>query len=71
MPQAAPRTPSPAANPVGQGVIPVSRADLPLACPRPGDSLWNLHPRVYLPIAAEPDGEAVCPYCGARYRLDD
>jgi uncharacterized Zn-finger protein len=30
-----------------------------------------MHPRVYLPIAAEPDGEAVCPYCGARYRLDD
>ena len=71
MQQAAPRTHSPAANPVGQSVIPVSRADLPLACPRPGDSLWNMHPRVYLPIAAEPDGEVVCPYCGARYRLDD
>ena len=61
-----------AARPAGPpGLIPVTRADLPLACPRPGDSLWNMHPRVYLPIADEPDLEAVCPYCGARYRLTD
>ena len=52
-------------------IIAVSRADLPLACPRPADALWNMHPRVYLPIADEPTGEAVCPYCGARYRLID
>lgn len=71
MQQAAVRTASSAANPAGVGIIPVSRADLPLACPRPGDTLWNMHPRVYLPIADAPDGEAVCPYCGARYRLSD
>ena len=52
-------------------VIAVSRADLPLACPRPADALWNMHPRVYLAIEDEPTGEAVCPYCGARYRLID
>lgn len=51
--------------------IEVRRADLPLACPRPADSLWNMHPRVYLPIEDEPNKEAVCPYCGAHYRLVD
>jgi len=47
----------------------ISRKDLPLSCPRPQDEVWNLHPRVYLPI--EKTGEAVCPYCGAHYRLAD
>ncbi len=55
--------------PAAQAPIPVSRADLPLACPPPGDRLWDMHPRVYLPIEDEPNGEAVCPYCGAHYRL--
>jgi uncharacterized Zn-finger protein len=30
-----------------------------------------MHPRVYLPIEDEVDRTAVCPYCGARYRLID
>jgi uncharacterized Zn-finger protein len=45
----------------------VTRDDLPLSCPMPEDEVWNMHPRVYLPI--EKTGEAVCPYCGMRYRL--
>jgi len=48
-------------------VIEVGRQDLPLSCPRPQNEVWNMHPRVYLPI--EKTGETVCPYCGARYRL--
>ncbi len=47
----------------------VTRADLPLHCPMPGMSLWNSHPRVYLPI--EKSGEERCPYCGAVYVLTD
>ena len=47
----------------------VSRQDLPLSCPMPGQKLWNSHPRVYLAI--EETGTASCPYCGARYRLID
>lgn len=47
----------------------VTHADLPLACPMPGMSLWNSHPRVYL--AVETTGEARCPYCGAVYVLQD
>ena len=47
----------------------VSRQDLPLSCPMPGQKLWNSHPRVYLPI--EQTGTASCPYCGAKYRLVD
>jgi len=48
----------------------VSRKDLPLSCPLPGAEVWNMHPRVYLPIEDSPAGEAVCPYCGAHYRLE-
>jgi uncharacterized Zn-finger protein len=51
------------------GAIAVSRKDIPLSCPRPQDELWNMHPRVYLPI--EKTGEATCPYCGAHYVLAD
>ena len=50
-------------------VFDVSRKELPLSCPRPGDEVWSMHPRVYLPI--EKTGEAACPYCGAHYRLVD
>lgn len=49
--------------------IEVTRKDLPLSCPRPQDEVWNMHPRVYLPI--DKTGEEVCPYCGARYILRD
>lgn len=45
----------------------VTLADLPLSCPTPAMSLWNSHPRVYLPLAQ--DGRADCPYCGAEYVL--
>ena len=41
--------------------------DLPAFCPNPKMALWNHHPRVYLDVA--PTGEAMCPYCGTRYRL--
>jgi len=49
----------------------VHRADLPLSCPTPEMALWNSHPRVYLPIEDEPNGEAKCPYCGAVFVLAD
>jgi uncharacterized Zn-finger protein len=55
--------------PRSEQVKTVTAKDLPLCCPLPEDAVWNMHPRVYLPIEDEPDGEAVCPYCGARYRL--
>jgi uncharacterized Zn-finger protein len=45
----------------------VEQSDLPLACPMPQMTLWNSHPRVYLPI--EQTGSAKCPYCGAEYLL--
>jgi len=50
-------------------VVKVSRDQLPLCCPLPGDTLWNMHPRVFLPM--EKTGEARCPYCGTRYVLQD
>jgi uncharacterized Zn-finger protein len=45
----------------------VEPSDLPLSCPMPQMSLWNSHPRVYLPIEAT--GSAKCPYCGAEFSL--
>jgi uncharacterized Zn-finger protein len=50
-----------------QRQIEVSVDDLPLHCPMPSMMLWNAHPRVYMPI--QKTGEALCPYCGTRYRL--
>ena len=56
-------------EPNAQNLYEVTRADLPLSCPMPGMTLWNSHPRVYLPIEAS--GEERCPYCGAVYVLKD
>jgi uncharacterized Zn-finger protein len=47
----------------------VSRKDLPLHCPMSGMSVWDSHPRVFIPVEAT--GEARCPYCGAEYTLVD
>ncbi len=47
--------------------VEVGRSDLPLHCPMPGSSLWDSHPRVFLPI--EEAGDAKCPYCGTEYKL--
>lgn len=45
----------------------VTSADLPLHCPMDGMSLWNSHPRVYLPLKKH--SQVKCPYCGADYVL--
>lgn len=45
----------------------VTWADLPLNCPLPRMSLWNSHPRVYIPIHRT--GRDRCPYCGANFVL--
>ena len=48
-------------------VVEVRASDLPVFCPNPGMPLWSSHPRVFLDVAGA--GEAMCPYCGTRYRL--
>ena len=57
------------ATPNAKDYYEITRKDLPLHCPLPGTSLWNSHPRVYLPI--EESGEERCPYCGALFVLVD
>jgi len=54
-------------SPNAQNRYEVTIADLPLSCPMPAMSLWNSHPRVYLPIEAT--GWAKCPYCSAEFTL--
>jgi uncharacterized Zn-finger protein len=56
-------------EPNAQNRYEITRADLPLHCPMEGMSLWNSHPRVFLPIEAA--GNAKCPYCGAEYVFKD
>ena len=53
--------------PNAQNRYEVTVADLPLSCPMPSMSLWNSHPRVYLPVEAT--GWAKCPYCSAEFVL--
>ncbi len=57
------------AQKTNEQIIKVSKEQLPLSCPQPEEDVWNMHPRVYLPL--DKTGEAVCPYCGARYVLQD
>jgi len=47
--------------------VEVTADNLPLHCPLPGAPLWARHPRVFLDVLKT--GEALCPYCGARYVL--
>jgi uncharacterized Zn-finger protein len=47
----------------------ISAADLPLYCPAQDKSLWNTHPRVYLPI--KQNSKAICPYCSTMYELKE
>ena len=53
--------------PNAQKVSYVTWKDLPLSCPAPAMSLWNLQQRVYLPI--QESGHEQCPYCGTLYVL--
>ncbi len=57
------------ATPNDKTVYEVSETDLPLHCPLPKMSLWNSHPRVFLPITKATDGKVRCPYCGTEYTL--
>ena len=52
-----------------EAVVALDGKDLPAFCPNPKMTLWSQHPRVYLDVA--PTGEAMCPYCGTKYRLKD
>ena len=55
-------------TPNAKTAVEVKAADLPIHCPQAGASLWNSHPRVYIPVQ-ENGGEAKCPYCGTMFKL--
>ncbi len=55
-------------TPNAKTAIEVRQGDLPVHCPVSGASLWNSHPRVYIPVQ-ENGGEAKCPYCGTIFKL--
>jgi uncharacterized Zn-finger protein len=49
--------------------VEVTKADLPLSCPRQDQHVMPAHPAVYLPLEAS--GKAKCYYCGTVYVLKD
>jgi|TARA_B110000967_G_C18708262_1_gene471360 uncharacterized Zn-finger protein len=51
-----------------KSAVEVKATDLPIHCPVEGTSLWNSHPRVYIPVN-ENGGESKCPYCGTMFKL--
>ena len=53
-------------EPNAQSHYDITKEDLPLHCPMDGMSLWDSHPRVYIPMES---GSGKCPYCGAEFRL--
>ena len=55
------------ASPAAAPVVELSASELPAFCPNPSMPLWASHPRVFLDVVNE--SEAMCPYCGTRYRL--
>lgn len=52
---------------LGAPVMELSADELPAVCPNSSMPLWAAHPRVFLEVVNE--SEAMCPYCGTRYRL--
>lgn len=50
-----------------QRTVEITAKDLPLHCPTPDMSLWDAHPRVFIPV--DQTGEARCPYCGTLYKF--
>ncbi len=56
-------------TPNAEADVVVTPDELPVHCPLPGRTLWNSHPRVYIPLD-DPGDTARCPYCGALYRLE-
>jgi uncharacterized Zn-finger protein len=55
------------ALPAGTPVVELAANELPAFCPNPSMPLWASHPRIFLDVVNE--SEAMCPYCGTRYRL--
>lgn len=49
--------------------VKIGSADLPLSCPLPNMSVWNMHPKVYLDL--DEDQQAKCPYCGTVYLFNE
>jgi uncharacterized Zn-finger protein len=52
-----------------ESVFHIKKDQLPLHCPLPEMSLWNQHPRVYIPI--EDSGKGKCPYCISEFILEE
>ena len=50
-------------------MIVVTQKDLPVQCPPADQALWNVHPRVFIPI--KPGEQKKCPYCSTLFTYPD
>jgi uncharacterized Zn-finger protein len=57
-------------TPNAQRSVLIAPKDLPVHCPLPNSSLWNSHPRVYIPLQETASGRVLCPYCGTEFILE-
>jgi len=48
-------------------LVEVTRDELPMYCPTPEASLWNSHPRQFIPL--QDSDECTCSYCGTVFKL--
>ncbi|MDG2348005.1 MAG: zinc-finger domain-containing protein [Gammaproteobacteria bacterium] len=46
----------------------VSKSELPVTCPLPGEEMWCMHPKVTIPL--DQADKYNCPYCGRLFILD-
>lgn len=53
-----------------QRKVVIAAKDLPVHCPLPDTSLWNSHPRVYIPLEEAENKRAICPYCGTEFVIE-
>ncbi len=68
MPQPSAEQPQPEPAARARTVHEVTAEQLPVHCPLPEESLWNAHPRVYIPLE-RPGERRICPYCGTAFVL--
>lgn len=54
-------------QPNATSLVEVTRDELPMYCPTPEASLWNSHPRQFIPL--QDSDECSCSYCGTVFRL--
>lgn len=49
--------------------VTIRSTDLPVTCPMETDEVWNMHPKVTIPL--DRTDSYVCPYCSRVFELEN